>query len=109
VATIEVDGVLLRQERKRLWIGDVISQRFGHMEAVLDGTADAPKEEHVSALHRFFQNLDSNISRLRSKIRFGFLYRPIRIAPNMENIVGVQFRNRFTGNQSLLIQEEKKT
>jgi hypothetical protein len=32
-------------------------------------------------------------------MRFGFLYRPIRIALNNENRIGVQFINKLTGKQ----------
>ncbi len=103
--TMEVDGVPFRQEGRQLWIGDISSQRFGHLEVVLTGDVIGPNEGQLSVFRRFVSALDSNIYRMRSKITFGFLYRPIRIAPNMENRVGVQFRNRITGNQATLILE----
>ncbi len=104
MTTMELDRVSLHYAHC-LWLGDILSPRFGHIEAVLNGNATAPNEGQVTALRRFLQDLDGNISRMRSQIRFGFLYRPIRIAPNMENRVGVQFRNRITGNQGTLILE----
>ena len=75
------------------------------MEAVLDGDETAPKEGQVIALQRFLKDLDGSIGRMRSRITFGFLYRPIRVVPNVENRVGVQFRNGLTGSQNTVIME----
>lgn len=101
---MEIEGVQLRYEHG-IWIGDVTSPRFGHMEAVLDGTPESPSGQHAEAFRGFLTNLDANIAKLRKQICCGFLYRPIRIAPNNENRVGVQFLNKLTGNQGRLILE----
>jgi hypothetical protein len=72
---------------------------FGHMEVLLDGTPDAPSQEQIAAFERFAANLTENLLAVRRQIPWSFLYRPIRIAPNRENRVGVQFRHKLTGKQ----------
>jgi hypothetical protein len=88
-----------------LWLGAIQSQ-FGLVDVVLGGGAAAPDSAQLAALQRFQSDLDRNILRLHHQLRFRLLYRPIRIAVNTENRVGVQFRNWVTGNQSNLILEQ---
>lgn len=98
------EGMQLRHEGG-LWLG-AVSTKFGVVDVLFGGSDAAPDEKQVQAYRRFAENLDANIARLRKQIFFGFLWRPIRIAINTENRVGVQFRNRLTGNQGKLILEE---
>ena len=95
------NGIDLRFE-SGVWIGTV-STRFGLLEVVVGGSQTAPDQVQLDALRRFQYALDDNIRQLWGEIRFGFLWRPIRLAVNNENRVGVQFRNRITGNQGRLI------
>ncbi len=95
---MEIEGVEFRCEGGQLWIGDVFSG-YGHHQVLLTGDNDSPDSEHVQAFSRFKKDLDKNLLEVRNKVPFGFLYRPIRIAPNNENRIGVQFKNRITGNQ----------
>jgi len=76
------------------------------VEVLFGGSDAGPDEKQVQSYRRFAEHLDANIARLRKQIFFGFLWQPIRIAINMENLVGVQFRNRLTGNQGKLILDE---
>ncbi len=94
---MEICGAQFRKEGI-LWIGEMASD-FGRLEVLLDGTAEAPDPDHVAAFTKFSANLKENLRQVRRKIRLSFLYRPFRIAPNIENRVGIQFRNRFTGKQ----------
>jgi hypothetical protein len=88
-----------------LWLGAVWT-KVGWVEILLAGSPTEPESKHLQAYSRFAEDLDANITQLRRKISFGFLWRPIRIAINNENRVGVQFRNRLTGNQRKLILED---
>ncbi len=97
------DGIELRFE-SGVWLG-AVATRFGVLEVVVGGSQSAPDQSQHDALGRFQSALDDNIRRIRGEIRFSFLWRPIRIAVNNENRVGVQFRNRITGNQGKLILE----
>ena len=99
-----VDGVELRYEHG-VWIGHIVLPTYGHMEAVLDGDANGPRQGQQEALRRFLKEPEAIVGRLRKELPWAFLYRPIRVAPNMENRLGVQFMNKLTGNQSRLIQE----
>ncbi len=94
---MEICGAHFRDEGG-LWIGDIISD-FGHIEVLLDGARDAPSQEHVAAFERFAANLSENLLNVRKQISLSFLYRPIRIAPNNENRIGVQFKSKLTGKQ----------
>lgn len=60
---MEICGAQFRNEGG-LWIGDLLSD-FGHMEVLLDGTADAPSQEHVAAFEGFAANLTYNILKVR--------------------------------------------
>jgi len=94
---MEICGARFRSENA-LWIGDLMSE-FGHLEVLLDGTRDAPNQEHVAAFQRFAADLQENLLKVRKQILFPFLYRPFRIAPNLDNRVGIQFKNKLTGKQ----------
>jgi hypothetical protein len=102
---MDIAGIQLRFE-SGLWLG-AVSTTFGAMEILFGGSEAGPNDKQVQAYRAFAGNLDANIARLRRQIFFGFLYQPIRIAINMENRVGVQFRNRLTGNQGNLILDEE--
>jgi hypothetical protein len=101
---VEVSGVELRWEHG-LWLG-LVGSRYGLVEAILNGTPQAPKDADVTSFCRFVERVDENIAALRRRVRFGFLYQPIRIAVNNESRVGVQFRHRLTGKQGVLILED---
>jgi hypothetical protein len=101
---MNVDGIQLRFDGG-LWVG-AVSSKFGTVEVLFSGSDAGPDEQQVQAYRRFAEHLDANIARLRKQIFFGFMWQPIRIAINMENRVGVQFRNRLTGNQGKLILDE---
>lgn len=94
---MEINGARFRREGV-LWIGDLASD-FGRLEVLLDGTPEAPSPAHVAAFKRFSANLMENLCQVRRYIKLPFLYKPFRIAPNIENRVGIQFRNRITGKQ----------
>ena len=98
---VEGNGIDLRFE-SGVWIG-TLSTRFGVLEVVVGGSQSAPDQSQLDALRRFQSSLDDNIRQLWGEIRFSFLWRPIRLGVNNENRVGVQFRNRITGNQGKLI------
>ncbi len=98
---VDGNGIDLRFE-SGVWLGTVPT-RFGVLEVVVGGSESAPDEGQLDALRRFQSALDDNIRQLWGEIHFGFLWRPIRLAVNNENRVGVQFRNRITGNQGKLI------
>lgn len=95
--SMEICGARFRREGV-LWIGDLMSE-FGLLEVLLDGTSEAPNPGHVAAFRRFSANLKDNLRQVRRHLKMAFLYEPFRIAPNMENQVGIQFRNRITGRQ----------
>lgn len=92
------EGIPFRMEGG-LWVG-VVSTKFGVVDVLLDGSEAGPSEDHLQAYRRFAEDLDTNLVRLRTQIRFAFLWRPVRIAVNSENRVGVQFKNRVTGRQT---------
>lgn len=94
---MEICGARFRREGV-LWIGDLMSD-FGRLEVLLDGTYDAPDPGHVAAFKKFSANLRDNLRQVRRHLKLSFLYKPFRIAPNLENQVGIQFRNRITGRQ----------
>ena len=87
-----------------VWLG-ALPTRYGILEVLVGGTESAPDRAQLDALRRFRTSLDDNIRELRRDIRFGLLWRPIRLAVNNRNRVGVQFRNRITGNQDKLLLE----
>jgi hypothetical protein len=91
--------------RKGLWFGDVPSKSFGSLEVVLDGTKESPDPVQAEALRRFTQNIDDNVNKLRKRLLFSFLFRPVRLAPNKRGKVGVQFRNVLTGDQKKMVVE----
>ena len=94
---MEIFGAQFRSEGM-MWLGDLCSD-FGHLEVMLDGTPEAPSPKHVEAYRKFSINLMVNLRKVRRQLRLPFLYRPFRIAPNIENRVGVQFKNKITGKQ----------
>ena len=100
----EINGIPLAH-RKGLWFADVPSKSYGTLEAVLDGSKDAPDPLQAEALRRFTKNIDENVSKLRSRLLLSFLFRPVRLAPNKRGKVGVQFRNILTGDQKKMIVE----
>src|SRR5262245_35701115 len=100
-SAVNVGGVEFQFVRG-LWLG-AVSTRSGKVEVLFSGSESAPNEAQVDAYRRFAKDLDANTARLRKEISFGFLFRPIRIAVNQDNRVGVQFLNRLTGNQGQLI------
>lgn len=102
--TTEINGVMLAN-RKGLWFGEIPSKSYDTLEAVLDGTKDAPDPVQAEALRRFTHNIDDNVNKLRKRLLFSFLFRPVRLAPNKRGKVGVQFRNVLTGDQKRIVVE----
>jgi hypothetical protein len=100
----EINGIQLNH-RKGLWFGDVTSKSYGILEAVLDGSKDAPDPMQAEALRRFTTNIDANVNKLRSRLFLSFLFRPVRLAPNKKGKIGVQFRNILTGDQEKMVVE----
>jgi len=90
-----------------LWVGTIPApNRYGSMELVLGGTAEAPKAEHVAAIEAFMPNALETIGRLRGRLSFSFLWDPVRIAVNNQNRVGVQFQRRFFPRLEILFADE---
>ena len=89
-----------------LWLGTVPT-RFGLIELVLDGTEDAPCQGHLNVVQQFMPNADATIERLRRCLPWSFLWRPIRLAPNNENRLGIQFQHRVFNRRELLFADEQ--
>src|SRR5438874_1945880 len=100
----EINGYPL-SNRKGLWFAEIPSKNYGTLEAVLDGSRESPDAMQAEALRRFTKDIDKNVNKLRSRLLFSFLFRPIRLAPNKKGKVGVQFRNILTGDQKKLVVE----
>ena len=100
----EINGCPLTN-RKGLWFGEIPSKTFGTLEAVLDGSKDAPDPLQAEALRRFTSDIDKNVTKLRSRLFLSFLFKPVRLAPNKKGRVGVQFRNILTGDQKKMVVE----
>jgi hypothetical protein len=108
MADIEISGIPL-SHRKGLWFAEIESPKFGILEAVLDGSKDAPGEApdpvQAEALRRFMKDLDANLCKLRGRLLLPFLFRPVRLAPNNRGRVGVQFQNILTGDKRKFVTE----
>jgi hypothetical protein len=100
----EINGIPLSM-RKGLWFAEVPSKTYGTLEAVLDGTKEQPDPHQAEALRRFTKNIDENVKKLRSRLFFPFLFRPVRLAPNKRGKVAVQFRNILTGDSGKMVVE----
>jgi len=88
-----------------LWLGTVASP-FGPIELVVGGSKDAPNEQHIAALTEFLPRAGDIVHRLRRKLPLPFLWRPVRLAPNDQNRVGVQFQHRLLNRRQLLFADE---
>ena len=84
-----------------VWLGEIPS-RYGTVELVLDGTADAPSPQHVAAIQAFMPKAGETIEGLRRQLPLAFLWRPVRVAPNSQNRVGIQFQRRILGGLEML-------
>src|SRR5262245_20106509 len=100
----DINGVAL-SHRKGLWFAEIQSKSYGKLEAVLDGSKEAPDPRQAEALRRFTKNIDENVNKLRRRLLLPFLFRPVRLAPNSRGKVGVQFRNILTGDQKRMVVE----
>jgi hypothetical protein len=100
----DINGIPLTN-RKGLWFAEVPSKSYGTLEAVLDGSKDAPDALQAEALRRFTKNIDENVKKLRGRLLLSFLFRPVRLSPNKRGKVGVQFRNILTGDQKKMVVE----
>ena len=90
-----------------LWVIRIPApNRYGSMDLVLGGTAEAPDAEDMAAIAAFMPNALETISRLRRRFFFPFLWDPVRIAVNDENRVGVQFQRRFFQRGEILFADE---
>jgi hypothetical protein len=85
-----------------LWHGEVPS-RYGAIELVLAGTAEAPDDGHLAAIQAFMPHAVETIERLRRRLPLSFLWRPVRLTANRENQVGVQFQRRIFERRALLM------
>ena len=88
-----------------LWLGS-ISSSFGPLELVIDGTEDGPDEQHLAALRGFLSRAGDAVHKLRRKLPLSFLWCPVRLAPNDQNRVGVQFQHRLLNRRELLFADE---
>ena len=90
-----------------LWVIRIPApNRYGSMELVLDGTAEAPKAEHIAAIQAFMPNALETIGRLHGRLSFSFLWDPVRITVNNQNRVGVQFQRRLFSRREILFADE---
>ncbi len=90
-----------------LWVGTIPAQnRYGSMELVLGGTAEAPNAEEIAAIQAFMPKAWETIGRLHRRFFFPFLWDPVRIAVNNQNRVGVQFQRRFFHRGEILFADE---
>ncbi|MCX7805520.1 MAG: hypothetical protein N3A38_10075 [Planctomycetota bacterium] len=85
-----------------LWIG-TISSKYGDIELVLTGTADGPKKSQLEAVNKVMPHAGETIERLRRRLPFPFLWKPVRLAPNDQDRVGVQFQLRFFNRLVVLL------
>jgi hypothetical protein len=88
-----------------LWLGAVPS-RYGMIELVLAGTPEAPDEQHLAAIQAFMPHASETIERLRRRFALPFLWHPVRLAPNNQNRVGVQFQRRIFSRREILFADE---
>jgi hypothetical protein len=100
----EINGIPL-SNRKGLWFAEVPSPAYGTLEAVLDGSKEAPDPMQAEALRRFTKDIDTNVNKLRSKLFLSFLFRPVCLAPNKKGKVAVKFRNILTGSDNKTVME----
>jgi hypothetical protein len=88
-----------------IWLG-MIPSRYGAIELVLDGTPEAPNEHHLAAIQAFMPKAGEAIERLRRRLPLSFLWRPVRLAPNSQNRIGVQFQRRIFYGQEMLFADD---
>src|SRR5262245_37275651 len=100
----EINGTPLSM-RKGLWFGEFSSKSYGTLEAVLDGSKEAPDPMQAEALRRFTKNIDDNVNKLRGRLFLSFLFRPVCLAPNKKGKVAVKFRNILTGSDNKTVME----
>jgi hypothetical protein len=93
------------ENRGGVWVA-AMPTRYGIVELMVDGTPEKPDERQTAALVPFLARATEITETQRRKLRFGFLYRLIRVAVNQEGRVGLQFRNRLTGSQPLLLVDD---
>jgi hypothetical protein len=104
----EINGIPLTH-RKGLWFAEIPSKSYGTIEAVLDPSADAPKDSpdpmQAEALRRFTKDIDKNVNKLRSRLFLSFLFRPVCLAPNKRGKVAVKFRSILSAEQQKTVVE----
>lgn len=88
-----------------LWLGSIPS-RHGMIELVLSGTPDSPNEDQLAAIQAFLLHAGENTAKLRRKLRFSLLWRPVRLTVNNENRVGVQFQHRIFNRREILFADQ---
>ena len=103
--TDQIDASSNLQFHDGVWLG-VIPSAHGPLELVLDGTDSAPDGQHVAAIQRFMPTAHDTIERLRRRLPLAFLWRPVRLAVNQQNRVGVQFQRRIVTAMRLLFADE---
>jgi len=106
LGTIEAT-VQLAYIGNQMWVATIPApNRYGSMELVLGGTAEAPKAEHIAAVEAFMPNAQETINRLLGRLFLSFLWDPVRIAVNTQNRVGVQFQRRLFSRLEILFADE---
>lgn len=88
-----------------VWSG-VVPSDYGPLELVLSGTDREPDSQHVAAIQAFMPSAHETIERLRRRLPFAFLWRPVRLAVNQRGRVGVQFQRRVVGAVRILFSDE---
>jgi hypothetical protein len=100
-SSVEVDASVGLVFSNGVWRGTMPSV-YGEIEFVLDGTPDVPKASHLDAIKAFMPTAGATIERLRRRLPLAFLWRPIRLAPNNQDRVGVQFQRRLFSRREIL-------
>lgn len=88
-----------------LWLGAIASP-YGPIELVVGGSKDAPDPQHISALKEFLPIAGEIVHKLRRKLPLPFLWRPVRLAPNNQNRIGVQFQHRLLNRRQMFFADE---
>lgn len=101
----ETHPVNLKFERvSGLWIAPLMTPD-GTVEVIVDGSDERPNSTHLAALGGFFPCGWDITIQAKKRLRFSFLYKLVRIAPNGQSRIGLQFRNILTGAQPIVFPE----
>ena len=90
-----------------VWVA-VSDSVWGPVEVVVNGSDERPDEADLLAVEDFLKSAHARVLALRRRIRFGFLFAPIRIADNRHHVVGVQFQGpSLLGGRRMVMEEPK--